>query len=314
MDTTSVQRNRSSQSEITVNAIQELDTSLVPPNLKHGHGCKSWVAAASPQAFQELCNDCVADICSNLDHRQCVVGNSVGWVFCTSSSSSSVAESDVRGITTNSAAPSLAPAPVDDEVQSLAPAPVDDEVQAANPTLRPSAHPSQLPTTLPTLKLTPRQILPMRLPTKLPTFPPGTIRTGSAGVVDCYHCSATKSDDQPVQHIVLLHGASFTKENWKKVGILDQFCAVPQVSTTALDLSAGAGSTALRSVLDALSNSTNVDVSKPVVLVTPSASGYTIVDWLLQGDTAEIPSYVHVWVPVATGSLQQATDAQDHHR
>ena len=91
-----------------------------------------------------------------------------------------------------------------------------------------------------------------------------------------------------------------------------------------MDLSAGAGSTALRSVLDALSNSPDVDVSKPVVLVTPSASGYTIVDWLLQGDTAEIPSYVHVWVPVATGSLQQATDAQikagllgseeDHHR
>jgi pimeloyl-ACP methyl ester carboxylesterase len=109
---------------------------------------------------------------------------------------------------------------------------------------------------------------------------------------------------------VLLHGASFTKENWKNHGILDQFCAVPQLSVTPLDLPAYAGSEDLRSILDSLVASTDVQVSKPVVLVTPSASGYTIVDWIINGDVGLIPEYIETWVPIAAGSLSQATDAQ----
>jgi hypothetical protein len=113
-----------------------------------------------------------------------------------------------------------------------------------------------------------------------------------------------------VHHLVLLHGASFTKENWKTHGILDQFCAIPQLSVTPLDLSAYAGNEDLRNILDSLVASNDVQVSKPVVLVTPSASGYTIVDWIMNGDVGLIPEYIETWVPIASGSLTQATDEQ----
>lgn len=110
--------------------------------------------------------------------------------------------------------------------------------------------------------------------------------------------------------MVLLHGASFTKENWKNHGILDLFCAVSQVSVTPLDLSASAGNDELRSILDSLEASSDVQVSKPVVLVTPSASGYTIVDWITNGNVSSIPEYIEAWVPVAPPSLSIATDQQ----
>ena len=129
---------------------------------------------------------------------------------------------------------------------------------------------------------------------------------GSADGVAYYHCAAADSIPSAQQHhIVLGHGAAFDKEIWITTGILEQFCAVPQVSATALDLSTGSGNAALRSVLDAL-----LEVPKPVVLVTPSASGYTVVDWLVNGDPSEIPAYLSVWVPVAVGTLPQATDEE----
>jgi pimeloyl-ACP methyl ester carboxylesterase len=136
---------------------------------------------------------------------------------------------------------------------------------------------------------------------------PGIPKEGSVDGVAYYHCSATATEN--VHHLVLLHGASFTKENWNQ-GILDQFCAVPQVSVTPLDLSAYAGNDDLRSILDSLEASSDVQVSKPVVLVTPSASGYTIVDWITNGDVSLIPEYIETWVPIASGSLSSATDQQ----
>jgi pimeloyl-ACP methyl ester carboxylesterase len=137
---------------------------------------------------------------------------------------------------------------------------------------------------------------------------PGVPKEGSVDGVAYYHCSARATEN--VHHLVLLHGASFTKENWKNSGILDQFCAVPQVSVTPMDLSGYAGNDALRSILDSLEASSDVQVSKPVVLVTPSASGYTIVDWITNGDVSLIPEYIETWVPIAPGSLSSATDQQ----
>ena len=42
----------------------------------------------------------------------------------------------------------------------------------------------------------------------------------------------------------------------------------------------------------------------PVNIITPSASGNTIVDWL--SDTAELEQYVHKWIPVASPAIAQA--------
>jgi len=200
-------------------------------------------------------------------------------------------------------------------------APVTDETGSSAPT----NPPTELPTTQddPDDVLLPTTSPDTNPPTELPTQEPpptaspddtsssggGDIRLGSADGVAYYHCAAADSLPPDQQHhIVLLHGAAFTKEIWIDTGILEQFCAVPQVSATALDLSVSSGNAALRSVLDALV--AVEDAPKPVVLVTPSASGYTVVDWLVNGDTSLIPSYLSAWIPVAVGTLPQATDEE----
>jgi len=111
-------------------------------------------------------------------------------------------------------------------------------------------------------------------------------------------------------HIVLLHGGTFSKENWKEVGILDDLCSIPEVSVTALDLTTSANHGDLEMYLTDME--TMGLIQRPVVLVTPSASGYSMVDWFINGaNTAtELPKYVATWVPVAVGSLPSASDAQ----
>jgi hypothetical protein len=131
---------------------------------------------------------------------------------------------------------------------------------------------------------------------------------GSSQSVAYYHC---QSPDPPVVakskkkaapprrfDLVLLHGASMTRENWKKAGILPALCAnsavvgddksIPEnenillpgvITVTALDLDVTATHTQLRSVLEALGQQGLVHL--PVTtLVSPSASGFTVMDWI----------------------------------
>ena len=98
----------------------------------------------------------------------------------------------------------------------------------------------------------------------------------TVGDIDYYHCSAERDD--PLD-LVLLHGAAFTKEDWKKSGILDKLCHVPRLSVTALDLPVKANHKDLKKVLDGLRKKAVIQ-NKPVALITPSASGYAIVDWI----------------------------------
>jgi len=77
----------------------------------------------------------------------------------------------------------------------------------------------------------------------------------------------------------------------------------------ALDLSVSANHLGLMQVLQALQQDSLVEL--PIdMLVTPSASGFTIVDWMINGNVQDLPNFVSTWVPVATGSLTSATDAQ----
>lgn len=108
-------------------------------------------------------------------------------------------------------------------------------------------------------------------------------------------------------HVVLLHGASFTKEIWTKLDILEQFCARPTIAVTALDLSFGTYGQ-LQNILQDLQTKVSSDAT--VVLVTPSAGGSSVVDWLINGDAAVLRQHVDVWVPVAVGSLSTASDNQ----
>jgi pimeloyl-ACP methyl ester carboxylesterase len=133
----------------------------------------------------------------------------------------------------------------------------------------------------------------------------GTVKT-----IPYYHCGGGQGSGNSVRHLVLLHGAAFTKENWKKSGILDQFCEVPNLVVLAMDLPVTAGHTELTSLLQAMQGEQLISSRHPIALVTPSASGRTMIDWMMQGNVGEIPKFIDKWIPVAPVGLRKATDEQ----
>lgn len=120
--------------------------------------------------------------------------------------------------------------------------------------------------------------------------------------IDYYYCHGSE------QHLVLLHGARFTKEDWKTSGILDRFCNVQGLSVSALDLPVSASHVDLQNILNQMQSLKLF--TAPVILVTPSASGKTITDWAMNGDVTTLPSYVSKWIPIAAGSINSVTDEQ----
>lgn len=185
-------------------------------------------------------------------------------------------------------------------------------------TLDLTLHPSNLPTAEPTGSptLPPTTSTPTLLPTDTSsTFsPPGEVVFGTAGGIPYVHCEPAAS----LVDVILLHGASFTKEVWlnERHMLFANFCK--DTSVTALDLPVSSGNAPLRAVLDALvqervissSSSETTTTTRPVVLVTPSASGRTMVDWMMNGNLQLLPQYVKTWVPVASGSIRDASDSQ----
>jgi hypothetical protein len=117
--------------------------------------------------------------------------------------------------------------------------------------------------------------------------------------------------------LVLLHGSKFTKEDWIKnsrsstsKNIISMFHKqFPySISITAVDLPVRADHYQLVSLLDAMQDKGLI--SLPVSLVTPSASGFSIVDWIMNDDTNKLPKYIHTWIPVASGSASRFTEEQ----
>jgi hypothetical protein len=200
---------------------------------------------------------------------------------------------------------------------TLGPSPqVDTDESSHTPSLLPINAPSSTPTPTSAPSSMPATVAPLAFPTHepspLPTFVSttetptlssnGEIVQGEVSNVPYLHCDVSNS---PV-HIVLLHGASFSKEVWMSGDMMEQFC--DQVSTTALDLSVSSGNTVLQSVLNAFQDQGIIQL--PVVLVTPSASGWTMYDWMINGDVQLIPDYVATWVPVEAVSITRATDEE----
>lgn len=176
----------------------------------------------------------------------------------------------------NTRIPTASPTKVDESTPPVTPVPT------VSPTKPPSVSPTTLaPTTLP--------------PTSTP-IESGTLAIQQVDGVDYYICLHASS----FHSIVLLHGGSFTKEDWRTTGILDLAC--PHTNVLALDLNTSANSIQLRSILDTLHDSDILTLPQ-VTLVTPSASGRTMVDWLLRGQADSIPDYMSTWVPVAVGGL-----------
>jgi pimeloyl-ACP methyl ester carboxylesterase len=128
------------------------------------------------------------------------------------------------------------------------------------------------------------------------------IVSGTVTGIDYYHCAGKK------KHLVLLHGAKFTKENWKTIGILGKFCQYSELSVSAMDLPVSAGHEDLQALLTSMEEAGLL--TTPVVVVTPSASGKTITDWIKNGDVTTLKSFVSLWIPVAAGSVASVSEEQ----
>lgn len=124
----------------------------------------------------------------------------------------------------------------------------------------------------------------------------------SSGGISYYHCNGMGQGKQV--NLVLLHGARFTKEDWKTTsGILNDVCTRPttefQLSVFAVDLPTKADYQDLMAFFDSLP-----ETIKPVSLVTPSASGRTMVTWAASSTVQEtLGQYIQHWIPVAANAI-----------
>ena len=128
------------------------------------------------------------------------------------------------------------------------------------------------------------------------------IVSGTVNDIEYYHCAGN------TKHLVLLHGAKFTREDWKSSGILGKLCQHSELSVSAMDLPVSAGHEELQLLLKSMQDAELL--TTPVVVVTPSASGKTITDWITNGDLSTLKSLVSLWIPVAAGSVSSVSDEQ----
>jgi hypothetical protein len=209
----------------------------------------------------------------------------------------------------------------------------EDRLVASSPpsVLSPTDRPSEKRSAGPTFAATDNPSLspPVAL-TNPPTLPPttivantdspaaGTIISGTTiGGMPYLRCSSESNGSDTAsaaqKQVVLLHGSSFNKETWEEHDMLPQFCNGAEM-VVALDFPISTSYQGLMQVLDDLRDADNETgralITKPVTLVTPSASGFSVVSWIMGGDVTMLPSYIAEWVPVAPVSLVSASDEQ----
>lgn len=131
----------------------------------------------------------------------------------------------------------------------------------------------------------------------------GSVAYGGDKSLPYYHCGPSHIDNPELTELVLLHGAAFTKEDWKTSGILGQLCDINNeedegnLSISALDLPVSADGAELGKAFDALT-AAKVLSGRAVTIVSPSASGKALVSL---GETpTELGRIVKAWIPVAS--------------
>ena len=133
----------------------------------------------------------------------------------------------------------------------------------------------------------------------------GHLSHGDVNGVAYYHCAA--HTPATTRDVILLHGAKFTKEDWKRSTIMPRLCAHGHLSVTALDLPVNAGATTFQDLLRGLALGEGVlQPEGNYVVVTPSASGHTLVDWINTGDLDELTDQVGLWIPIASPAIASA--------
>lgn len=138
---------------------------------------------------------------------------------------------------------------------------------------------------------------------------PVKISTGQHRNIPYYFCTGKRSALEDVVNLVLLHGAKFTKEDWKTSGLLERFCNVRRLSVMAMDLPVTADHEEVFKMIRTLTTDGYIS-QLPVALVTPSASGHAISDWLINDDPERIPLVIQHWIPVAVESMKEVSDDQ----
>eukprot|EP00339_Tiarina_fusa_P027887 CAMPEP_0117053804 /NCGR_PEP_ID=MMETSP0472-20121206/37233_1 /TAXON_ID=693140 ORGANISM="Tiarina fusus, Strain LIS" /NCGR_SAMPLE_ID=MMETSP0472 /ASSEMBLY_ACC=CAM_ASM_000603 /LENGTH=143 /DNA_ID=CAMNT_0004769037 /DNA_START=1 /DNA_END=432 /DNA_ORIENTATION=+ len=76
-----------------------------------------------------------------------------------------------------------------------------------------------------------------------------------------------------------------------------------------MDLPVAADHQLLKSLIDTMVEENYIS-SLPIALVTPSASGLTMTDWLKKGEVSDIPKYLFRWIPVAPPTVSTLTKEQ----
>jgi hypothetical protein len=145
---------------------------------------------------------------------------------------------------------------------------------------------------------------------------PVHILSDQSNNIPFYYCHTEGTDPSPesesARSLILLHGAKFTREDWKAApqNLLQKFCSSPtqhSLHVYAVDLPQNTHGY-LQAFLVAMTQSHNLQT--PVSLVTPSASGVTMVGWLSDDRASStIPQFVRQWIPVAALSVIAANEA-----
>lgn len=136
---------------------------------------------------------------------------------------------------------------------------------------------------------------------------------GTLDGMDYFHCPAKQggAGKAAVRNLVLLHGKAYSHKIWKQSGILSKFCKLDSVQVTAIDFDVKSENEKLEKMLKAMLKAKLVTELPVDLLVTPSASGKSIVTWLLDDEQAkirELPQYVKVWMPVASPAVRHASE------
>ena len=156
-----------------------------------------------------------------------------------------------------------------------------------------------------------------------------TTNTNQQQQLDYYHCGPHPTPLQPHQHpastsstseLILLHGAAFTKENWKTSGILDKLCDINNnedggdLSISAWDLPVSATGGELRDAFEGMVDK-GVLSGGAVTFVTPSASGKalttlseSVVGKEKDEQHSELKVMVKGWISVASGAVLKTSD------
>jgi hypothetical protein len=154
----------------------------------------------------------------------------------------------------------------------------------------------------------PKSIVPGRkkVDNAVPSFKKGSLTLSNnldQRDVPFYRCG-----DNTMRSIILLHGARFTKEDWKTSGILTKFCT-NGFAAVALDLNVNASAAKLLAALSQLQSRSSISAEPIDAIITPSASGFTIMDGLINGQAEGMKKHIKRWIPVATNSALQHSES-----